>query len=936
MMQLRVGSVKRWIGRALPVGGLMFSAVLAWASVLPYEVQRSTLDNGLKVLLIPMPSDGLVAYWSIVRTGSRDEVEEGVTGFAHFFEHMMFRGSEKYPGPIYDGIVKSMGASANAFTSDDLTAYHLAVTREDLPQVIEIESDRFQRLKYSEAEFRTEAGAVYGEFRKGRTNPFFVLYEAVSEAAFDRHTYRHTTIGFEADIRRMPEQFEYSKGFFRRFYRPENVVILVVGDFDPGSTLRLIREKYGGWPRGYVAPEVPVEPEQTSPQRLEIPFDGETLPIVSVNFKGARLDPSEPLMPAAVLLGSLAFGETSALHRKLVLEEQRLQFLQGDFGYNRDPGLWSIYGMVKDPADVAAVEGEIWNTIGSLQRELVDSARLEAVRSNLKFGFLSGLSTPSTVAQGLARFIALTGDVEAIDQLWAAFERVTPEDVRAAARRYLTAERSTVAVLHTRGQAIPRPAATEPPVLLPVAADPNVSFKLWFKVGSEDDPKDKRGLAALTGALIGEGGTQRRSYDQILEKLFPLAGSYGASVDKEMTVVSGLVHRDAVSEFYPLFLDALLNPGFRAEDFDRIKSRTISVLEKELRYSSDEELGKAALYGAVFEGTPYEHLDLGTVAGLKAITLEDVRRFHARYFTRDNVVIGLGGAYGERLPDQLLADLQRLPAGRPEPTPAPGPRGIAGRKVILVQKPGESTAISLGYPIALNRGAREFYALWVANSWLGEHRNSVGRLFQVIREERGMNYGDYSYIEAFPNGGQRTMPPTGVGRRQQLFEVWIRPVPHDRAVFALRAALREVEHLAKNGLTREQFEAQRAFLKKYSYQFATTTSARLGYAIDDRFYTVPEGHLTRFRAMMDELTLEEVNAAIRKYLRVDDLVIAMVTADAEALKHALVSDAPSPIHYGEIPKPEETLLEDKEIERYPLTIRAEDVVVVPIDEMFAR
>ncbi len=174
------------------------------AGVFPYKVQRETLDNGLTVLLIPMPSEGLVAYWSVVRTGSRDEVEQGVTGFAHFFEHMMFRGSEKYPSDVYDGIVTSMGADANAYTTDDLTAYHLSVTRDDLPTVIDIESDRFQNLSYEEDEFKTESGAVYGEFRKGRTNPFFVLYEATMNAAFDAHTYKHTTIGFEADIKKMP------------------------------------------------------------------------------------------------------------------------------------------------------------------------------------------------------------------------------------------------------------------------------------------------------------------------------------------------------------------------------------------------------------------------------------------------------------------------------------------------------------------------------------------------------------------------------------------------------------------------------------------------------------------------------------------------------------------------------------------------------------
>ena len=180
------------------------------------------------------------------------------------------------------------------------------------------------------------------------------------------------------------------------------------------------------------------------------------------------------------------------------------------------------------------------------------------------------------------------------------------------------------------------------------------------------------------------------------------------------------------------------------------------------------------------------------------------------------------------------------------------------------------------------------------------------------------------------------MPPTGVGRRQQIFEVWIRPVPEGRAVFALRAALRELERLVAKGLTQEQFDAQRAFLKKYSYQFATTTSDRLGYAIDDRFYGIDDAHLARFRTMMGEITLDEVNAAIRKHLQVENLVIAMVTADADGMKQALVSNAVSPIDYGEIPKPEEILKEDKEIEQYPLKIRAEDVTIVPVDEMFAR
>ena len=883
----------------------------------PYEIQRVTLTNGLRVLLVRMPSEGLVAYWTVVRTGSRDEVEAGVTGFAHFFEHMMFRGTEKYPATVYNGIVTSMGASANAFTSDDLTAYHLSLTRGDLVRVIEIESDRFQHLSYAEPAFKTEAGAVYGEFHKGRTSPFFVLHEAMHNAAFDRHTYKHTTIGFEADIKRMPEQYEYSKRFFQRFYRPDNAVLLVVGDFDAEATLAAVRQHYADWKPGYVPPEVPVEPEQTAQRRLDVAFDGQTLPILAFGFKGVPFLPRDPVMVAATLLEELAFGETSELYRQLVLQQQRLQFLRADFGFNRDPGLWTLTAMVREAAEVPAVEREIWANLSRLREQGVPSARLDAVRSRVRNGLLSGLASPREVAGLLSRFVALTGDVTALDEYVETIRQVTPDHVRQAAQQYLIPERSTVATLHTRGQEIP--AATEPeaPVRLPVAEDPNVVIKVWIKAGSQNDPKGKEGLAALTGALLAEGGTREHSYSELLEQLYPTASAYQASVDKEMTVFGTVVYHESAAALARLLTTALLQPGFRPEDFERLKNRALETLAKTLRYSSDEELGKAALYERVFAGTPYQHLALGTLASLRAITLDDVRQFHASHFTRHNVVLALGGRYDANLEQSLAEALRQLPAGPRVPVPAPACAPLKGRQVVLVKKPGQATAISFGYPLGVHRGTREFYALWLANSWLGEHRNSSGHLYQFLREARGLNYGDYSYIEAFPNGGQQFMPPTGVGRRQHLFEVWIRPVPEPRALFALRAALRELDKLAREGLSREQFENHRAFLRKYCLQFATDTASRLGYAVDDRFYGV-NGHLALFRKMMEELTLEEVNRAIHSFFQTENLVIAMVTADAEGLKQAMVADTPSPCDYGAIQKPADLLAEDKEIERYPL------------------
>ena len=474
------------------------------------------------------------------------------------------------------------------------------------------------------------------------------------------------------------------------------------------------------------------------------------------------------------------------------------------------------------------------------------------------------------------------------------------------------------------------------PVLLPVPTDPTVSFKIAFTIGSQNDPPGKEGLAYLTATLMAEGATKKHPYPEVLRLLYPMAAGYGARVDKELTTFSGRVHKDNLEAYVPMLLDAIREPAFDEADFSRIRQRTRDFIEKTLRYSSDEELGKATLYGSAFAGTPYAHLNAGTAAGLAAITLEDVRQFHATHMTRDAVVLGLGGGYDAALVERMQRELAQLPAGKPAPVAESAVQAPEGRPVVIVKKPGPATAISFGFPIEARRGERDFYALWVANSWLGEHRNSSSHLYSVIREKRGMNYGDYSYIECFPEGGNRSVPPANVPRRRQLFEVWIRPVPNDQAHFALRAAMCEVESLAKNGLTKDQFELTRSFITKYSLNYAVSTDDRLGYALDDRIYGLKSpGHLANFRRIVPTLELAEVNAAIKKYLRPDRMWIAMVSEQADSLAALLASDAASPMKYA-TPKPDDVLAEDKTIEAYPLALRRERIQVVPVDAMFAR
>lgn len=472
-------------------------------------------------------------------------------------------------------------------------------------------------------------------------------------------------------------------------------------------------------------------------------------------------------------------------------------------------------------------------------------------------------------------------------------------------------------------------------ILLPVKNDPTVSFRIWFKVGSQNDPAGKEGLANITASMLTDAATKNNSYEQVLDKLYPLASNYNSSTSVEMTVIYGRTHKDNLKEFFPLFTDAILSPAFKQEDLDRIKSEVLNYLENQLRYSSDEELGKAVLYNSIFDGTPYGHISAGTIESVKSITLDDVKNFYASHFTRENVAIGLGGGYDAALVDQMKKSVQELPSGEVKPVPTPTPRPIKGKKVMIVEKDAASTAISMGFPINIVRGSKEWYALAIANSWLGQHRNSSSHLYHVIREERGLNYGDYSYIENFPNGGARTVPPQNVSRREQIFEIWIRPVPNETRHFALRAAVREFTRLVDNGMTESEFKLTRAFLRNFVLNYAPTTMERLGYAIDDKFYAIKGSHLERFRKMMDQVTLKDVNAAIKKYWQYHNMEIAIVTKDAASLKEALVKDSPSPITYTTT-KPQHILDEDKEISSFPLGIKAEDVTIVPVAELFDK
>ena len=464
---------------------------------------------------------------------------------------------------------------------------------------------------------------------------------------------------------------------------------------------------------------------------------------------------------------------------------------------------------------------------------------------------------------------------------------------------------------------------------------PLVTLRVMVGTGSIDDPAGKNGLNALTALMIGQGGTAGLTYQELTETLYPWAASVGVQYDKEVTTIIGEVHRDHLEPFYEIFRDLVVAPRLDGTDFTRNRDFLTNAIVSTLRGNDDEELGKQTLNALLYDEHPYEATEMGTERGLASVTLDDVEAFHAQQYTAHSVLIGVAGGYPDGFLERVERDLAgALPAG--DGTPAgralPVPRTLDGIELLLVEKDAIATAISIGFPIGITRADDDFYPLMVANSYFGEHRTFNGRLMNQMRGLRGLNYGDYSYIENFIQDGGSTFPVPNTPRRQQFFSIWIRPVPHHNAAFALRQAVRELALLVEHGLSQDDFEATREYLINYSKLYVQTTSRRLGYAMDARFHDTGF-FIDEIRAQLASLTVDEVNAAIRRHLQADHLAVAIVTRDAEAFRDELLSGAPSTVTYN-TEVGEEILAEDEAIMSYPLAINTDRVRVVPVAEMF--
>ncbi|UZK69251.1 insulinase family protein [Sphingomonas sp. S1-29] len=774
-------------------------AATAPVSVEPIAYTERTLANGLRVYAIRDTTTSTVSVQVWYDVGSKDD-PAGKSGFAHMFEHLMFKGTRNLVDEQVDRLTEDVGGYNNASTGDDYTNYFEAVPANHLQRLLFAEADRMATLVVDPKVFASEREVVKEELRsRVLAAPFgklFYLYRPM--IGYTTHPYARPGIGSIEDLD--AATIDDIRAFHATYYRPDNAVLVVAGNFDPAQLDQWVDQYFAGIkkPARPIPRVTATEPEPTKARAYTVYEPNTPLPAVLINYP---LPPSNHPDAAAltVLNTIMAGGDNSRLYQSLVYRDQLAAQAASFYDAKQSTGQFSVYAILAGGKTAVDGEAALRREIARLRDEPVTAAELAEAKNELLTENIEGRETAEGKAFTLANAIIVDRDPRAADKRLAELATVTAADVQRVARRYLTDARSssirynpaesapagskgdtiTLAptvqvaelkapadiVIHTAAAAGERVAPPEPgaPVkpVLPQPTEtrlangmrvivvekrglPLVSAALMVEGGGALDPSGRAGLASMTASLLTKG-TTTRSATQIAEAVESLGGSIASDAQWDGAGVTLTVKSDQLTPALGILADVARNPALASEELDRARTQAIDGVTVQLK--DPGALSRIVATRAVFGDAAYGNRLGGTPASLKAITRDEVMAAYRASWRPERAALVLVGdidaAGGQKLAEQLFGDWrgQGQAAARAAAAPAvPQPR------VIVVDLPDAGQAGVVVARPGIARSDPRFYAANVANATLGVGFSS--RLNQEIRIKRGLAYGAGSQLDA--------------------------------------------------------------------------------------------------------------------------------------------------------------------------------------------
>ncbi len=898
---------------APPTAVAGFTHVKTVGAITEYRLE----SNGLQVLLMPEHSSPTLTLMVTYRVGSRNEVT-GTTGATHLLEHLMFKGSKNYSrdkGNNIDQILERVGAQYNATTWTDRTNYYANMGREHLDTAMALEADRMRNLLLRESDRQPEMTVVRNEFEMGENSPIQALYKELYQTAFVAHPYHHSTIGHRSDIEKV--SIDKLRAFYDTYYWPNNATVTVIGDFEPAQVLALVKKRFGIHPRSpKPIPEIYTEePTQTGARRTIVKRPGE-LGVVAVSHK---IPPStHPDFPAVLMMSAiLADGKNSRLYQAIT-NQNLATGAEADVGIFRDASLHTVFAPLAPNIPHEEVEKRILQEIERMKKDGATAAELQAAKAKNAADSAYKLDGSFGIAGQLNEFIA-AGDWTLFYQLDEALQKVTLADVQRVAQHYLQEDSSTtgwfvpvkadkekapekVASLHVHDAIQPAyyhdprlnnaPNATKKGavtardtgatgqmdskiaskvqrstiadtgidfIAYPMGVKNVVTLRATFPAGRSQQISHggNPAIPTLTAMLLDEGTTTQDKF-AITQKLEAVGASIGFSAGNDLLSVGAQMLKKDVPLVLGLMAEQLRTPAFHAEEFAKAKQKLLAGLQRSLE--STDARAADAYNRSIY---PQGHLNRGLSteemrAAIEAATLDEVKAFHQNYYGTASMKLVMTGDVDVAATQAVLAQVfQGWNKGQPLPQPAQT-ASLPQPAVLDVKMDGKtSVSVILGQPTGLRYRDPDYHALRIATAILGS--GFTGRLMATVRDQEGLTYsiGASLQNDTFYDGDWHigasfapTLLDKGIASTQHQLQKWL-----------------------KAGVTEAEVQDRKSnLIGAFKVSLATTggmASALLGAV--NRGYD--PAWLDELPAHLEAITTPQVNAAIRKYLKPENMVL---------------------------------------------------------------
>jgi zinc protease len=901
---------------ALPAGITLLESVEMTRGdsiVIPYK--KYELDNGLTVILHEDLSDPLVHVDITYHVGSGRE-EVGKSGFAHFFEHMMFQGSENVGDEQHFKIVSESGGTLNGSTSTDRTNYFETVPANQLEKMLWLEADRmgFFLDAVTQEKFEVQRETVKNERGQRMDNrPYGQLIERVNEALYpEGHPYSWQTIGYIEDLNRV--DVNDLKEFFLRWYGPNNATLTIGGKLDEVETLAWIAKYFGPIPRG---------PEVANPKKPMVTLDADrylsmednvALPLLFMAFPTVYLY-HEDEAPLDVLMFVLGQGETSLLYKNMVKNGLAVNASAGH-GCQELSCTFTIVAL-PNPASgktLADLERIARASLDEFEERGVVDDDLTRAKMNIVSGMIYSLESVSGKVGRLASHQIMTGNPNFTADDIARYENVTKEDVMRVFRQYIKGKPSVVMSIVPPGQAsmiakedswtryereLPEyepiseedlafrratddfdrsvmPASGEnPSVILPEiwraklgngvdilgalnAETPTAAIQLRIEAGQRRESLDKLGLASLTAAMLNESTTERTN-EELSDELQKIGASVQFAAGNDYAILAIRSLSEYLDETLAVAAERLLQPKFDADDFARVKAQTLQAIRQS---KTQPAATAAAVYQMLLYGkdNSFSYLNIGTEESVSELTLDDVKAFYAaNYSPRIGSIIAVSDQTQEALVRKLSVfedwDGPDVAAVALNEFPQTGKT-----KIYLVDKPGAAQSeIRIGKRALMFDATGEYYRANLMNFTLGGAFNS--RINLNLREDKGYSYGARSGFNGARDYGSFTAQAA---------------VRTDTTGDSIVQFENEIRSYAESGVSETELAFTRKSIGQRDARNYETPRQKLGFLSQILVYDLDDDFVDKQNEILDAIGLEELNQLASKHLTMDDMIIVVV------------------------------------------------------------